>query len=99
VSDPTLPEGTLLRIEMEVRLPCAATIKQIDDWLEFDVANRGGIDLLNPLAHEDAAAWSFDWSYTDYIVREERTLKEERPDGTKVYSVRRIREKIVDLKP
>ena len=89
------PEGLLVKVTMEIRVPKAATAAEIDEWLRYSLGDSGPCSMKNPLvdcAVETFGPSGFDCKRSDEIGREERTLKEERADGSKIYSVRFIRE-------
>jgi len=37
-----LPEGYLVNVTMKVRVPIAATVEQINEWLSYELACAGG---------------------------------------------------------
>lgn len=95
----TLPEGTLIKIAMEVRLPVAATEDQVEEWVHYSVGHTGGCALDNPLVHHDAQAWgsygAFYWENTNYIGIREEFDSEEHADGSRTYRVRYRKERRV----
>lgn len=52
-----LPKGSLIKVEMMVRLPVAANDEQIEEWLRTGMANEGSINTKNPLISEPVEAW------------------------------------------
>ena len=86
----TLPAGTILQIEAEIRLPADATEQHIWQWLHYNLFQSGGISRENPLFHEAPEEWanSLDWKDTEMIgTREEFDIRVD-ADGTKHYRVR-----------
>ena len=56
-------DGDLFKVTFDVRLPCNATGKQIEEWLNFSLNWRGQIMKANPLAfHGLDAACEPSWS-------------------------------------
>jgi hypothetical protein len=53
----TLPEGRLVKIAFEIRLPATATLDQIDDWIAFQTGAKGNLALANPLRDFDLEVW------------------------------------------
>lgn len=85
-----IPAGSIIKIELELRLPVAATREQLDQWLPYGLLQAGGCALDNPLLNEEPEEWrnSFEWTDTGYIgTREEFDHKQE-ADGSKTYRVR-----------
>ncbi len=98
MSNDMCPEGLLVKVTMEIRVPKAATDDEIDEWLRFSLGANGSCSGKNPLinsAVEPFGGFGFDWEDTGQTGREERILKEERADGSKLYSVRHHRERVV----
>ena len=75
------PEGLLVKVTMEVRVPKAATANEIDEWLRYSLGANGSCSMKNPLL--DCAVETFGPSVfycqpRDEIGREERTPEGER---------------------
>jgi len=87
----TVPQGALVKAEMVIRIPTEATHEQIDEWVQFEVGQYGGMALDNPLSGEAPEPWQGDVILTElnHIGTEERTLIEENDDGSKRYRVTR----------
>lgn len=81
--DEKLPEGTLLKISFEMRLPVAATEADIEEWARYAVCQTGGCSLNNPLISEGPDEWgnSFDWQDTGMIGTREEFDVVETPTG------------------
>lgn len=92
-----LPEGTLVRVSMEVRLPCAADRKHVEEWLSYNVGQTGMLNGENPLSFHETEAWgsSFDWQDTGLRGRREEYGHEDLGDGSTGYSVRYHRDRRV----
>lgn len=60
----TLPEGRIIRIEFEARLPAAATKEQIDQWVAFELGS-GSMPRDNPLGQHDLEYWQSKPALTD----------------------------------
>ena len=54
---PVIPEGTLIEVTMTIRMPCAATPEQLEEWLQFDVGNAGSLSDENPLRDKERESW------------------------------------------
>lgn len=52
-----LPEGSLVTVTMEVRIPRAATREQIEEWAEHNIGQTGSISIHNPLYPHEPEAW------------------------------------------
>lgn len=68
--DYVLPEGALVKVEILVRLPVAATWHQVKEWLPYSLCNTGGCSLDNPLLSHDATYWGsngFKWREPTHI--------------------------------
>lgn len=90
-----LPEGTLIKVEAEIRLPAGATYEQVAEWLPYALFQRGGCSLENPLVNESADDWgmSFDWEDTGMIGAEEKFDHRDNEDGSKSCKIRYRRER------
>lgn len=55
--DMTLPRSRIVRIEIEVAIPEAATREQVEEWVRFETG-RGGCEEANPLLDWDMEAIS-----------------------------------------
>lgn len=90
-----LPEGSLITVTMEVRLPVAATAEQISAWVNYGCGNVGGIALDNPLINHDPQPWRdrVKWDDSGYSGRREEYGHEKRADGATYYNVRYHRER------
>jgi hypothetical protein len=89
-----LPAGALLKVTLEVRLPIAADETIVEKWLRFCLTHSGSFPVKHPLIDYEPEIFGtlgFDWEWRGEVGHTERTLLEERPDGTKRYSVRTIR--------
>ena len=82
-----LPEGTLLKIEAEIRLPVDATKDQIVEWLHYSLFQSGGCSLDNPLLNEEAEDWhnSFEWKDTGMVGHREEFDHQKDADGATPY--------------
>lgn len=49
-------KGDMVACEIEVRVPASATTEQVEEWVEFQLGYRGGMDRQNPLADFELAA-------------------------------------------
>jgi hypothetical protein len=88
--DELMPAGLLVKVEMTVRIPVAATMDQIEEWLGYTVTQSGGCSTENPLLSEELEEWANTLEIdTDGTVgiREEFDHKD-RPDGGRSYKVR-----------
>lgn len=86
-----LPKDTLIDISLTVRLPADATKEQIEQWLNYNICQRGGISLKNPLYTHECEAWAshgLDWRDTGYIGREEKYDIKKSELGEVQYKVR-----------
>lgn len=54
------PEGSLVKVEILVRLPVAATWDQVKEWLPYSLCNTGGCSTDNPLVNHDPNYWGSD---------------------------------------
>lgn len=88
----TLPEGRLIKVEFELRLPIAATKEQVAEWVTFCIGG-GSIQGDNPLSDHDLDYWVARPILTDTYLRgrEERGPETPIPGGVS-YAVRHIRE-------
>ena len=95
MTDELAQEGELVKVSMEVRIPTAATVEDVNEWLQFNFG-AGSCKNGNPLSVYCVEPFgpSFDCEWMGQIGRVERNLKEERADGSKIYSVRYCRERI-----
>lgn len=93
-----MPEGSLLKVTIEVRLPAAATEDEVDAWLRFDFRDNGSIDSDNPLLHFSAEPWgsfgSFEWEPTGEIGRREEYDSVPTDGGGRRYKVRYHRDHV-----
>ena len=82
-------EGELVRVSMEVRVPVPASTEDVEEWLRFSLGANGSCKGDNPLLSHCVEPFgsSFDCEFLNETGSEVRTLREEREDGTKVYSV------------
>lgn len=90
-----LPEGTILRIEMELRLPVAATVNEVEEWLRYEMAKSGGCSHANPLLDKEPEEWahSFEVHETGLVGRVEEFDNAPIEGGGRTYHVRYITEK------
>ena len=93
--DDTFPEGSLLKVSFELRLPVAATQEQVEEWIQYAVCQTGGCSMDNPLVHHGPNAWgsSFDWEDTGMIGTREEFNHWSKPDGSRGCTVRHRRER------
>jgi len=68
MAEELLPEGSIIRVDFEVRLPNAATRKQIEEWIEFALG-AGCMSADNPLSDADLEAWAHSANITDTGMR------------------------------
>lgn len=88
-------EGELIKVEMEIRLPAAATPQQVKQWIEYETHRCGSISNSNPLLHHEMEVFGGElhWDFTGYTGREEKF--DERPTERGVtYRVRYVRERL-----
>lgn len=85
MSNPVLPAGSVVRLEVLFALPVAATQEQILEWVTFEVGNHGSLNLKNPLSHHGLEAFS------EPILADtgKRQREEHKPIGEGRISVRR----------
>jgi hypothetical protein len=83
-----LPAGRLIKVEVEIRLPVAATREQIEDWinLHFGV---GGMDADNPLIDEEPEPFTHEVQLEDTGINGEVEEYDHRRENGKVYFKRR----------
>lgn len=62
--DDLLPEGRLVRITFDVRLPAAATKEQIEDWVELSLG-CGSMAMDNPLSEYEPEPFGLSVLLTD----------------------------------
>lgn len=88
------PEGSLLEISFELRLPVAATKEQVNEWARYAILETGGCSRDNPLLNWGPEEWanSFSWEDTGLIGRREEFDNVQHPDGSRSYRVRYHRE-------
>lgn len=93
MSNDKLPEGTLIKVSFEMRLPAAATASQINEWARYAVLQSGGCSLENPLIDESPDEWnlSFEWEDTGMIGIREEFDRVNHPGGGTSYMVRHKR--------
>lgn len=89
-----LPEGALVTVELEVRIPLSATVDEVDEWLANAFRASGSIHMSNPLMHCEPEPFgsSFDWNPTGMIGRREEFDHQQTENGGQKYRVRYIRE-------
>ncbi|MDB5656128.1 MAG: hypothetical protein JWQ94_3741 [Tardiphaga sp.] len=90
MSDELMPAGLLVKVEMTVRIPVAATWEQIEEYVSSEITGGGGVALDNPLLAEGLEEWANTFEIdSDGIVgiREEFDHKD-MPDGGRSYKVR-----------
>jgi len=88
MAEHVLPEGRLVKVEFEVRLPAAATEAQIEEWLGLHM----GINSMtndNPLGRADPEAFDA-ITFTDTRMNGRHERFDERQEGTKTYFRERI---------
>lgn len=64
MSDDVLPAGRLVKVEVEICLPVAASKSQIEDWLKLHFGS-GGMAGDNPLNEHDPEAFTGQVMLTD----------------------------------
>lgn len=92
--DQVLPEGALIRVQFELRLPAAATAEQVEQWLKYEISSVGKIGIDHPLVNHAPNIWP----PTDLWLgwHGERGVREEydhgkHVDGSTYYHVRYLR--------
>ena len=80
-----IPEGALIKVEFELRLPVEASEHDIEEWLPCAVLQRGGCATENPLLNHTAEEWghTFDWEDTEQIGVREESNHWSKPDGSR----------------
>lgn len=93
-----IPEGTLVKISFEMRLPVAATDEQIDEWARYAVCQNGGCSMSNPLINEGPNEWgnTFEWKDTGMIGTREEFDHTDLPNGGRSYRVRHHRTRRIE---
>ena len=90
----TMPEGLLIKVELTVRLPVAATRDDVKEWLPFALCSTGGCSMDNPFVHYDADSWGSDglkWESLREIGGWEDFDHATDPDGSATFRRRYIR--------
>lgn len=84
-----LPAGRLVRVEVEICLPVAATKRQIEDWMKLHFG-CGGMSRDNPLGHVDPEPFTGQVLLTDMRQSGRRVEFDRRAteNGGSVYRVR-----------
>jgi len=93
--DEEFPSGALITVKLEIRVPIASTRSQINEWLNYNCLQSGGIGLDNPLYNKEPDAFGprpLAFEYSGMVGRREEFDHENRPDG-RYYKVRWIRER------
>jgi len=93
-TDDALPVGSLISVSMEVRIPCAATFEQVEEWLSYEVGGVGSISMDNPLRSYGPEPWgsgSVEAEDTGMIGTSEEYGHETLPGGGRRYKVRHTR--------
>jgi hypothetical protein len=92
-----LVEGELIKVELEIRVPKAATEKQVKEWIHFSLLQNGSIGPENPLYNERCDSWwgpfGMSWKSTGMIGRREEFDRVKTDDGER-YRVRYHRDRI-----
>lgn len=91
MSEVLLPEGAIIKVELEVRLPVAATYSQVDEYLSYEMTQSGGCALDNPLMDSGVDAWTgVELNFTGKTGHREKYDITDLPDGGTQYRVRKI---------
>lgn len=87
-----LPAGRLVRVELEICLPVAATPEQVEDWVTCSALHMGGIEMSNPLHHHEVESFNGSVMLTDTGMQGRREEYGHRKEGNSTYyKVRYIR--------
>jgi len=88
------PEGSLIMVEFEFRLPAAANGEQVDEWVSFELGN-GTMRGDNPLCDHDLEFWQNAPELTDTGLRGriEDSGHKVNADGSASYRRRYVRER------
>jgi len=52
-----LPEGSIIDVHIQIRLPAAATQEQVEEWFNFAALDGGSMQHTNPLSDEAVETW------------------------------------------
>lgn len=88
------PAGALLEVKVEIRLPAAASIEDVDEWIRYAMLQSGGVSCDNPLINAEPEEFgrTLNWQWHGLVGRTEVFDLREFPDGSKTYRTRFIRE-------
>lgn len=88
------PAGALIEVKVEIRLPVAATIENVDQWIRYALLQNGGISFDNPLLNAEPEEFdrTLNWQWHGLVGRREEFDHRDDPDGSKSFRVRFIRE-------
>ena len=86
-----IEEGRLIKVEVDIRLPVAATLDDIETWIDYALLQRGGIGPENPLMNHGAEPFG-EPMLTDTLTngRREEYGHQKTETGTR-YKVRYVR--------
>lgn len=89
-----IPEGALITVEFEMRLPISATDDEIDEWIKYELGG-GSISGKNPLSAHELEYWHMPpmLDRTGYVGRIEDTGHTPTDNGGIRFNRRYIRER------
>lgn len=90
-------EGELVEVKMTVRIPKAATVDDVEEWLRFEFRDNGSMRNANPLSSCEPEPWGssrFEWEPLGEIGTRRESDHWEKPDGSRGCTVHYARTRL-----